>query len=114
MKDFYEFMVDEEATMKEIVTKICLEIGISLDVEDEKDLSYDILRNYLAEKEDMKLVVANCGLDDIEFRVFIFSESTKSKKKVKDRYIKIMSEQFEGIGRLYTWRLEETLNHIYD
>lgn len=114
MKSFYEFMVDEEATMKETVAKICLELGISLDVEDEKDLSYDTLRTYLSEKEGMKLVVANCGLDDIEFRVFIFSESAKAKKKVKDRYIKIMSEQFEGIGRLYARRLEETLNHIYD
>ena len=63
-------------------------------------------------KEGMKLVVANCGLDDIVFRVFIFSEN--AKKKVKDKYMKIMAREFEGISRLYAWRLEETLNHIYD
>ena len=115
MKNFYEFQLEEKTTTEETVEKICQEIGVSLDVKEEENVDFATLRTFLSEEKGMRLVISNCSLgDDFELRVFIFPESIKAKKKVKDRYIKIMTDKYECISRQYALRLEEMLNYIYD
>lgn len=113
MKKYYEFKFDETFTIDEEIAEILEKLDISVN-EENKPHNYIELNDCLLEKKKLKMIYADCSFfDEDDFRVIVYSDDVKGKKKAKDRYISIMTEKYDSANRLFARRIEEMIDHIY-